>query len=1277
MNFPDQHHFEQIRRRLWCNRDFGQAAVMVGAGFSRNAEKIGSGAPNMPTWTELAEQMYEELYPQDFLSKDKAKKVAIANPLGLASEYEAIFGRLALNEFLTRRIPNDQYNPGKLHKLLMSLPWSDVFTTNYDSLLERTRLVIHDRKYELVCKHEDVPGKMKPRIIKLHGSFPSHHPFIFTEEDYRTYPRKFAPFVNMVQQSIMENAFCLIGFSGDDPNFLGWIGWVRDNFGDLTPPIYLFGMDYSDAKKAVLKQKNILTIDVAPLFPKEKWSNSGHRHAKALEWFLLSLKNGTPPNLMNWPVFNNVKDNDVKDWIKYESLPSLLVGSLPDIEQEDFHSHVTVSEETLKQQCITWQKTRQAYPGWVICPRSNRQELWTYTKFWVNETFDLIDNIAMPDDIFLLYELNWRLEVTLTPLFTDWISVITTCLKRYNPYPELIEIDGANIRPDHEQTKSLDWKRISEAWIELAFALCRVAREDHDENSFFLWIGYLDKVINATSERRSRLFYEKCLFHIFRFEKQQAQEVLQAWPPPLSLNFWEVKRAAIHAELGDVKEAERIAELALDKIRSHQQPYLVDYSLCSQEGWAMYLLQLIKENNNFSDREGWFPHYLERWSQLRRFHCNPHDELEFLAERMDRIPEPPKRSKEVKKTFYPGRIIISHNFSSEEIWYSALPAFNILRMLEEAGIPIRCGSCVPYSAGQKAAKWIRPYAPLWSITNIVRSRSDSTCVNDFFTFTYIAVLGKDTVNYLYLKFYNFLSDYTQSVLNRKFISNISGLENLALIIELTSRLCFRLNDDQLKKLLNIATDLYKDIKLLERLNIASGVKNLFHGIFYTLSSNEIISILPDILSLPIGGEKEFNIHYTDNIPEPFYHIEIPRITKKNNELKNKISNQFQYLIRIIEESGLEARSRAILRVSKLFDAGYLNQSEKKIFAKALWSKLDSEYQFPENKCYHKYSFLLLPEPKLGIAKQKIVTFLCLNRDTDSINNINYLQEWIGSTNQPWTSNDTRISWPTEDINHLLNNVMNWWEQHKEQAIKKTTYLYYKPENSIESVVSKLIEVISYVILPYIGTIEQQVKDKIMNLLKILGENDFPVITALPMTLFIAPENLNDISIAMKETLNSKNDNEIQKADSSLFRWLAYSRVNQIPKPPSDLLDILINRVVTRHQPGLDDSLNWLSTILKEMPEQLNNEQIDSLCLALKYLINDVELPTLWEFEMELSNKSLIMIDDRPEYQKLCSQMTYHLYARFTKEQKEIPDIVKTWKFSSEQSALPEVRKIWE
>lgn len=119
--FPDQHHFEQIRKRLWCNREFGQAAVMVGAGFSRNAEKIAPSTPDLPLWSELASKMYDDLYPQA-QNDSKQRERAIANSLGLANEYETVFGRASLDDLLIKAIPDQQHNPGKLHKLLMSLP---------------------------------------------------------------------------------------------------------------------------------------------------------------------------------------------------------------------------------------------------------------------------------------------------------------------------------------------------------------------------------------------------------------------------------------------------------------------------------------------------------------------------------------------------------------------------------------------------------------------------------------------------------------------------------------------------------------------------------------------------------------------------------------------------------------------------------------------------------------------------------------------------------------------------------------------------------------------------------------------------------------------------------------------------------------------------------------------------------------------------------------------------------------------------------------------------
>jgi hypothetical protein len=216
----------------------GHASVMIGTGFSKNAER-GSKTRKIPLWRDLGDIFYDKLNggPPDKRTKE------YLDPLKLAGEVESAFGRPALNNIIRSGIPDEEFQPSELHKKLLNLPWSDIFTTNYDTLLERTAESILQFRYETIINKEDLIWSTKPRIIKLHGSFPSERPFIITEEDYRTYPDRYAPFINTVQQSLLENTLCLIGFSGDDPNFLSWIGWIRDNLGtENSPKMYLIGV---------------------------------------------------------------------------------------------------------------------------------------------------------------------------------------------------------------------------------------------------------------------------------------------------------------------------------------------------------------------------------------------------------------------------------------------------------------------------------------------------------------------------------------------------------------------------------------------------------------------------------------------------------------------------------------------------------------------------------------------------------------------------------------------------------------------------------------------------------------------------------------------------------------------------------------------------------------------------------------------------------------------------------------------------------------------------
>ena len=237
------------------------AALFVGSGFSLNADKVTSDVPDIPLWAGLAQKFKEKLGDSDQ-----------NDPLALAESVEIAYGRSELDHLLLDSIKDADYRPSPLYEKLLRLPWSDVFTTNYDTLLERAGETLVEKTFTLVTNKDDLVGSSgATRLIKLHGSFPSQRPFIITAEDYRTYPQKFAPFVNTVQQSLLENTLCMIGFSGNDPNFNNWIGWIRDNLGaENAPYLYLLSHEsVSDVRREWLHRRNIIVVDLSEIFSAE------------------------------------------------------------------------------------------------------------------------------------------------------------------------------------------------------------------------------------------------------------------------------------------------------------------------------------------------------------------------------------------------------------------------------------------------------------------------------------------------------------------------------------------------------------------------------------------------------------------------------------------------------------------------------------------------------------------------------------------------------------------------------------------------------------------------------------------------------------------------------------------------------------------------------------------------------------------------------------------------------------------------------------------------
>ena len=1300
---PDWSHIEQLREHLWCDREFGKAAVMVGTGFSRNANRILPGTKPVPLWSELAKRMYDLLYPPESPPEEDRKEKMLkatsgVGALKLASEYEAYFGRQALDKLIEEAIPDNSYSPGELHELLLNLPWSDVFTTNYDTLLERTLPVIHDRKYDLVLTYLDIPGKMKPRLVKLHGSFPSHRPFIITEEDYRTYPVKFAPFVNTVQQSMMENAFCLIGFSGDDPNFLHWVGWVRDNLGPNAPRIYLCGiLDLTPPRRRVLEDMGVVPIDLSPLFPELNWPDRVIRHAKALEWFLCNLKAGEPPNIMNWPIPSS---RSVCKSI--DDLPHIPPGppSLSGL-GELGPKHQPLQKEDLKKLCRTWRQTRLEYPGWVVAPKKNRDDLWMYTARWVKPLLQSIEELPPPENLFLLYELNWRLETALVPLFMDWVEKITPVMETFNPYPKRLEIEGATIKPDEDEYKQWDWKSIGDCWVGLTFALAREAREDQDEKRFRLWLTRLEEVVKQRTDWHARWFYEECLFYLFRFDQEKIRKTLKNWPTTRDSPFWEVRRASILAELGELKEAEKIAEEALTQIRSRLQPYSTDYSLLSQEGLVMLLLSAIKRNKFGDTKREFEEQYRDRWDKLLIYRCNPFPEIDRLKLVLNGPRPSPKPEKETIKEFDPGRITVAHHIIRSGGSSGFLPAFAFLRMFEEGAVPMKCGIVNMFSdAVVNSAKWIESFAPLWSLSSMIRTGEDKV-IEEWFDRVRIATLTPDEVDRLNHLFINSLTPairhLTENPQQIDLVGTSFSQRQVTLISEMVSRLCFRFSIEQLIQLFDLTMDMYK-LPLFRQHDILHGsVDNLFKRILYAMPQSEILQRIPELLSLPIPMEMEFEVTDHRGWGEPFACIEWLEGTKLDSGFDHSAwSAPIANLVGIVNKDGVhcEARTRASKRLSEIHKIGGLTNKESDAFGEALWSKIDPDTGLPSDTGFYNFAFLHLPEPKEGVAKEKFRRYL-LSKDFPRVVQRSitpdgkqskkystlfappsyYIQEWLGGTVPLFPQNEEEkqrfVDWTTEEVTQLLNKALDWWNDEKAELQGN----FFIADTTREQF-SGLVELMADVVLPRLASADEETKALAGRLLFDMDQSGLCVLSSLPMTLFIDPNCCDEITRKLRYGLNSTKEVEVSNSTFGVFRWLVYGSRQYIPAPPDDLLNELVNRAVTRRQPGLDSAIGQLSVIVWRLPDCLNESQIESLCIALEYLVKETELPEIHDREAISDLPTPIPINERPEYRKLAAELAYRIFNQFTSKEKEIPQILTDWKKICENDPLPEVRRVW-
>lgn len=311
MSIQDQ-KYEELTALEQLRQDYKQGimSALVGAGFSLNVSN------HYLTWNGLLydmvfdkyesqiENAYEEYIKkkptiigsksqEDFYFDKVAELINEKGALNLASQYVHEHNNMheSIDTYIEEHIPYAKIgNEGihlfkndkeidkcdvdclKLHQLLLQcVGFRNYFTTNYDNLLE-VSIDKEKRPITVIKRGKDLSNTSADcKIIKIHGSLREDQNdssgydgfdgcndtnYIITQEDYDSYVEKHSAFKTILNTEMLQGVFCLIGFSGTDPNFRNCIDWLLKILGpqdDKQVKFYLIDLSEKEAEPYLKK----------------------------------------------------------------------------------------------------------------------------------------------------------------------------------------------------------------------------------------------------------------------------------------------------------------------------------------------------------------------------------------------------------------------------------------------------------------------------------------------------------------------------------------------------------------------------------------------------------------------------------------------------------------------------------------------------------------------------------------------------------------------------------------------------------------------------------------------------------------------------------------------------------------------------------------------------------------------------------------------------------------------------------------------------------------
>ena len=891
-----------------------------------------------------------------------------------------------------------------------------------------------------------------------------------------------------------------------------------------------------------------------------------------------------------------------------------------------------------------WRRQRRRYPGWVVVPADRRQSLWHDTENLLSKVSEMSSEereaLETPEDLDLAFELAWRLERCLFPLTGEASALLEAVAMKY---------EEATVRlPEH-------WSRadVCEAVANIRLWLLRHYREEGLEEKWESVREAIGESVGLLPEHKARLQLEEALKALYRFDPVEAKRLLTEWQSNNNLPFWEAKRAAVMAELGEVAAARSILESSLSAIRAQQSlnPVGENYTLVSQESVVMLLLWAVERGMAASEPTSGASNLLDelsdRWNELTRYKCDPRREVESFSARLRHDPVSP-REESTSHQFDLGMVSRTVHFGSDE---EAVAAYGLLRLYEDIGMPYRIGYATFVSEPVKATlPRVGPYSPHWALANVVRL-GDAKAADWLFNREYIAGLGQDEAD-RYFDVYLSALDRTIAATDGADRSEAKIFESLAKTLpEVFSRLCYKCSAACRERLITALGRVYGSKRRQAFANVHVFARRLFDS----MSVEERIRAVPLLIEFPVPDQMG-DIERREYV-NPLLLVRLPPAVR--DEALDVPEDRIDQLLERAADPGPEGDWAATSLVW-LHERGRLKEAQSQRLGTLLWSGMESS-GVPTVPGFYSFACMSLPHPAEidpePRVKEHLRSKIGAQMGSSGLDDI--LEELRLSTRS--------LHWSTEEAFELAGQFRAWWDENKHRLHWDMPLPFGSPADATKRTTWRIVSALSEILA------QQQPVDQdgggegaLRDFVSDLTAQGMPIVRLEVATLAKSSDGreqlIDRIAAGM---LDSEHDDVLDTLITA--RLLAIAVTEQESQGEfAQVGTILVRGVEWRHRPALLDRLRVVAGMVRDFPWFLSSEREASLLRGLAYLVDESATPVRGN-----DGDGVILI------RASAASLAFELFRHYRKLETGVPETIRRWEtICCDSKEFAEVKNAW-